>query len=285
VGDLSIDTELIDLGGGNYRATLSPDWEIWGPMGGYVASVALRAVGRASRFHRPASFFCHYLAVATFDDVDVSVTKLKGARRAESHWVEVTQGGTPILEATVWSIGDVDGLVHNDCKPPLVPRPELLRALHEVPRPLPDDRPRYPFWDNVDVRLLSFEEVWPPRMPNPSIWRQWCRLVPTSRFEDPWLDACRSLIFIDIQSWPSASGPHVADPAKFTAPMLDLYVAFHDPNNSSEWLLADGSGPVAKDGLMGWNGRLWSLTGDLVASGMGQMLCRHLPSRAKRVDK
>ena len=38
--------------------------EIWGPMGGYVASVALRAAGAHSRFDRPASIVGHFLGVA-----------------------------------------------------------------------------------------------------------------------------------------------------------------------------------------------------------------------------
>ena len=33
----------VDGTDGSYRAVLSKDWEIWGPMGGYVAAVALRA--------------------------------------------------------------------------------------------------------------------------------------------------------------------------------------------------------------------------------------------------
>jgi acyl-CoA thioesterase len=53
-------------------------------------------------------------------------------------------------------------------------------------------------------------------------------------------------------------------------------VAFHDPQPASEWLLADGFGPVAKGGLMGWDGRLWAPEGRLVASGQGQLLCRPL---------
>ena len=53
------------------------DWEIWGPCGGYVAAIALRAAGAESPFARPASFFCHYLSVADFAPVDLVVTPLR----------------------------------------------------------------------------------------------------------------------------------------------------------------------------------------------------------------
>jgi acyl-CoA thioesterase-2 len=112
----------------------------------------------------------------------------------------------------------------------------------------------------------------------PPVWQEWCRFVPASTFEDPWIDACRSLILIDVQSWPAASRAHVHGPQHgFYAPSLDLYVAFADPQPGEPWLLCDGFGPVAKHGLMTWNGRLWSAGGRLVATGEGQLLCRRMP--------
>jgi acyl-CoA thioesterase-2 len=277
MGNLADDTALEEVGDGHYRASLSAEWEIWGPMGGYVAATALRAVGRASRFDRPASFACHYLGVAQFDAVDLEVTALRSARTAESHRVAVSQQGRPILDAVVWSIGDVEGLEHDLTDAPMVPGPDLLRPEEEL-RTSTEGRPGYPFWDNFDTRPLSFHEEWPPPEPMPPVWRRWCRFRPVSTFDDPWLDACRSLILVDIQSWPAASGPHVTGEQRFIAPMLDLYVAFNDPRPSSQWLLADGHGPLARDGLMAWDGRLWSEDGHLVASGTGQMLCRRLPA-------
>ena len=42
MGDLEVDTAVRPCGDGHFEATLSSDWEIWGPMGGYVAACALR---------------------------------------------------------------------------------------------------------------------------------------------------------------------------------------------------------------------------------------------------
>ena len=48
VGDFEVDTRL-EGGDGRYRALVSKDWEIWGPNGGYMAALALRAAGREAR--------------------------------------------------------------------------------------------------------------------------------------------------------------------------------------------------------------------------------------------
>ena len=48
MGDLGVDTAVEALGDGRYRAHVSRDWEIWGPEGGYIASLALRAAGAES---------------------------------------------------------------------------------------------------------------------------------------------------------------------------------------------------------------------------------------------
>ena len=55
MGDLAADTAVTEVGEGRYTARLSRDWEIWGPMGGYVAATALRAAGAASPFD-PVSY-------------------------------------------------------------------------------------------------------------------------------------------------------------------------------------------------------------------------------------
>jgi acyl-CoA thioesterase II len=282
MGDLEHDTrvELVRRDGdvAHYRARLSKEWEIWGPMGGYVASAALRAAGAESPFDRPASFFCQYLGVAAFEDIDLAVTPIRVARTALAQRVEVTQGDRRILECTVWSIGGVDGLAHDVTATlrPDVASPDELRPIEEL---LSEEElqqgPAFAFWNNLDARPLHFSRE-PPVDPAP-VWQEWVRFRPTPTFSDPWVDACRALIVVDLQSWPSAGRAHPRGHG-FIAPSLDLYVAFHDPCPDSAWLLADGAGPIARDGLMAWNGRLWSEDRRLIASGTGQLLCRRIPA-------
>jgi acyl-CoA thioesterase-2 len=205
---------------------------------------------------------------------------LRSARTALAQRVEVRQGERAILEATVWSVGDVEGLEHDltAAARPDVPGPDELVDLTEL---LTEEElaqgPPYAFWNNLDTRPIEFTRERPADQ-KPE-WREWLRFSPQATFEDPWVDACRALIVVDVQSWPSAGRAHV-QPHGFIAPSLDLYVAFHDPRPASAWLLADGAGPVARDGLMAWNGRMWSEDGALVASGTGQLLCRRVGPRA-----
>ena len=275
MGDLANDTRVERVSDTRFRAHPDPAWEIWGPMGGYMVALALRAAGLAATFDRPASLACQYLGVATFDPVDIEVTTARRTKRAESLRVAITQGERPILDTLLWCIGDVEGLTHDEIEPPDVPGPDDLTPWEE----LLDDGPPFPFWNNVESRPVEFHPEWPPPGPVPPMWRTWCRMRPTPTFTDPWLDAARTAILIDVQSWPPAHTHHAwADPP-FIAPSLDLYVAFHAPAPADPWLLADGYSPVAGDGLVGWTGRLWSSgTRHLVASGAGQQLCRPIPT-------
>src|SRR4051812_3005820 len=207
MGDLGQDTAVEPCGDGRYRATINADWEIWGPMGGYVASCALRAAGDASEHAHPAALSCHYLGVARFEPVDITVETQKRGRTATSQLVRINQDGRPILSAMVWSVGDNEGLEHDETVPPDLPGPDALPSIDElVP---PDAQAPYPFWRNFDAKPIDFEADWPPSGPRPARWQEWLRFLPTATFEDPWVDAARSVILVDLPSWPSAHRPHV----------------------------------------------------------------------------
>jgi acyl-CoA thioesterase-2 len=278
MGDLAAQTAVTLLDGPDgdgvvhCSARLSSDWEIWGPEGGYVAAVALRAAGVASPLARPASFFCHYLSVAAFDEVELTVTPLRAGRTVLSQRVEMFQGGRRVLDAMVWSVGEVAGLAHEDLAPPDVPDPDDLKSPEAL---WPDQPARFNFWDNFDQRPIDYFESWPPPGPASPTWRTWVRCRPTATFADPWVDAARSLVVLDVVSWPAGSRPHAYAEPPFIAPSLDLYASFQHPGTTSDWLLLDGHSPVAEDGLLSWNGRVWNRQRKLIASGGGQALFRH----------
>lgn len=98
----------------------------------------------------------------------------------------------------------------------------------------------------------------------------------TPTFADPWTDAARSVVLIDLPSWPAAVRPHAWQRPPFTAPTLDLNVAFHRPALDEPWLLCDGAAPVSTRGMFGWRANVWSPGGALHASGGGQCLYRRM---------
>jgi acyl-CoA thioesterase-2 len=276
VGDLAEDTAVEACGDGRFTASLSGDWEIWGPMGGYVAACALRAAGATVPGQRPVAFSCHYLGVARFATVDLRVEVRRQGRTATAQRVELTQEGRPILDAMVWSAGEVEGLEHDETTPPDVPGPSALASIEEL---VPDDAaPPFPFWSNLDAKPVAFEMPWPPDGPRPAVWQQWLRFRPTASFEDPWVDAARVVVLVDLPSWPSAHRPHAWRQHGFMAPTLDLNVAFHRPTAGHEWLLCDGAAPVSTGGVFGWTARVWSPGGTLHGSGGGQCLYRRVPA-------
>jgi acyl-CoA thioesterase II len=268
VGDFEADTRLVG-GAGHYRAVLSPDWEIWGPNGGYLAAIALRAAGQEAHVPRPACFSAHFLAIARFGEVDVEVLALRRGRSTESFRVSLRQEGRPILEAMVRTAAAGPGLEHDATRAPELPEPEGLRSAEELRQP--GQGAPFPFWQNLDAR-----PVWPgrftetPRAREP-LWREWYRFRPRATFDDPFLDAGRMLLLIDTLSWPAACQPH-PEPA-FRAPNLDVTAWFHRADPTGEWLLADHEGCVAEGGLMGTTARIWSRDGRLLASGGAQLFC------------
>jgi len=276
VGDVERQTAVTLEDDGRYRAMVHRDWEIWGPGGGYVAAIALRAAGAESPFRRPASFFCHYLSVAEFAPVDLVVTPLRSGRTVLAQRVEMTQEGRPVLQAMVWSVGQVEGLEHEDVSPPDVPDPDDVAPPPPLPPPAPgEDRPIYAFWENFEQRPTNWVNPWPPTEPLPPVWRTWVRYAEGAAPDDWWVDAARTLVVLDVGSWPAGSRPHAYLNPSFIAPSLDLYAAFQDLGTGSEWLLLDAHSPIAATGLLSWTGRVWSRDRRLIASGGGQAVFRH----------
>lgn len=259
------------------QAQLSRDWEIWGPNGGYIAAIALRAAGAATALPNPASFSGHFLNVAAFDAIDIEVVTLRAAKRAESLRVSLSQNGRPIFEAIVWVVADGDGLAHDFAEMPAVPRPDQLRPFEDLIPP-EDLKQRYRFWQNLEQRPIDFIP-WPQRRPGSAEFREWYRFRPRARCGDAFADAARVLLLIDTMGWPAVCRAHPTN-GSWIAPSLDVYAQFHRPATEHDWLLVDATAPVAAGGVIGGQARVWSEDGALLASGGGQLLCRPVPQPA-----
>jgi acyl-CoA thioesterase II len=274
MGRLDDDTAVAPVGDGRYEAVLTEDWNIWGPNGGYLAAVALRAAGAHSSLDRPrpASLQCHFLGVAAFAPVQLDVTVLRGARRAEALRVSMSQEGQPVLEALVWTVGEgLDGMDHVGASMPDVPVWSECPPLADM---LPPDYKRHRFADNVEERWLEPFVPFDVRPASEPEFLVWVRLRPEPAFDDPFVDGGRLAVLVDTFQWPAAARGHDGATLDYVAPSLDLTCQFHRPAPASEWLLVEARSPLAADGLVAGTSRVWDEAGRLVASGSQMMLCR-----------
>jgi acyl-CoA thioesterase-2 len=240
--------------------------------------IALRAAGAHSRFDRPASIAGHFLGVATFErPLECRVTTLRAAKRAESLRVSCGQGGDPVFEAMVWAVGDVTGLEHDVTMRPDKPGPDGLASVAERLQDA-EKGPYHRFWSNFDERVPdeNWVDDWQHRPPGDPVHRHWYRYVPASTFDDPWVDACRSLILVDTLGWPAACGRHPR--SAYMAPSIDIACGFHRAEPDEPWLYAEATSPSAANGLIGCETRVWARGGALLAHGTSQLLCRPAPA-------
>jgi acyl-CoA thioesterase II len=276
--NLWIDTAVEAVAGvpGRYRATLSPEWAVWGPSGGYTAAIALRAAFAESRLSRPASFHCHFLAVGEFGPAELEVTNLGGGKRAESLRVDLRQGDRLLLAATAWFVDDgLGGYEHDVGRRPDVPGPEALKAYQELAQEYDQ---WYPIWRSIEGRPVQFGE--PPGDP---VWHTWMRLTDTP-IDGRAADALRQLFWLDLPGWNATIAAHQW-PFRFLTPNLDLTIQFHRFAPGEEWMLVDGFVPLATDGLVGCVSRLWARDGRLLATSTSKHVCRPNPGYAEEMER
>ncbi len=268
MGDFEIDTR-VEGNAGVYRAELSRDWEIWGPNGGYMAAIALRAAGALAQIPRPVSFAGHFLRPAKFDPVDIAVEAIQSGRRAESLRVRIRQDERPVFEAIVRTARAGPGLEHVDYPSPDVPGPEGLANMDELRK---EQTQYHKFWQNLEGRPIVNRWVAPEeRVPEAPRARDWFRFRPREVFDDPFVDAARGLLLVDTMLWPAAYNRH-PNP-DFIAPSLDLTAQFHRASPESPWLFCDAHAPLGEAGLISGSARIFDIEGRLVASGGSQLMC------------
>ena len=110
------------------------------------------------------------------------------------------------------------------------------------------------FWQNFDERPVTWIDDWENRQPGEPEAGGWYRYVPRSTFDDPWVDACRSMILLDTFGWPAVCRLHLR--SEYIAPSIDLSVGFHRAQPAEPWLYAQATAPSAHAGLIGCEGRV-----------------------------
>lgn len=267
-----LEATSVEREGDRYVAAIDPEWFIWGPFGGYLAALAMRAMGAHSAQRRPATFSCQYLNVGEAGPVDVEVVIRKSGRRAECLQARLTQRGKVLLEAQSWIVGDgLTGLTHEHGRMPDVPPVSELAPWDGFG----DPEAQAPIWKHLERRPKDRVggPDYPPGKPE---WSCWVRLTDTVPADDLAAQAARAVLWMDMAPWNAALVAHPR-PTTYIAPTLDLTVQFqghlYDPDvTASDWLLVTTTSPTAAAGLFGAHGALWSESGKLVAIGAAQAL-------------
>jgi acyl-CoA thioesterase II len=257
----------------SHTTFIDPEWCVWGPIGGYVASIALRAVGFAvPANHRPVTLTCQFLAKGEPGRAEVIVEPLKTGSTSFFN-VRLVQKGELFLQAQVCTTAKSDGPDQVGVAAPDVPRPEALESFATQLERF--GHTPMGFWKNVDGRQVDFR---PPGDPDPRGCRTecWLRFEDWKASADPFLDGARALILIDTNIWRAYNRGQFELP-KHVAPSLDLAVWFHDAAPDSKWQLVEANADFARHALLNGSARVWSEDGRLVASGGGQ--CLFVPLR------
>ena len=269
MGGLVAATALTPSGSG-YTVALDRDWEIWGPAGGYIAAIALRAVReRAAAGHRPVTITGQFVRVARWETLDVAVEAIKEGASA-LYAVTLSQEGRPVFLAQVWTTSRADASLPVTPTMPDVPRPETLRDQEAIAaeRGIANNR----FWTNLESRPVHFRLHSDPPAPVPQQYR-WMRFRdwPADGADDLFFDAMRSALLIDLGIWPG-HWHRLTESAAYLAPSLDLTVYFHGNRAAGDWLLSEADSDVSGDGLISGRVRMWSADGRALATGSGHCL-------------
>lgn len=253
---------------GGYVATLDPAWNIWGPAGGYIAAIALRAVRHhADPAHRPLTLTGQFVRVARPGHLDVQVMPVKSGGTALFS-VTLSQDANTVFQAQVWTSS------RNDMSLPTAPVIPIVAAPHGL-RPIDDLMTERgvdvtSFWQNLDGRPTNFRTAGDPPADDSHQYR-WMRFRDWEPTNDPFLDAMRAVLLIDIGIWP-AHWHRQSERGNYLAPSLDVWAHFHGTPTAGDWLLSDAITDVSGHGTISGTVRIWSEAGQAMATGGGHCL-------------
>ncbi|KJS26991.1 MAG: hypothetical protein VR75_04710 [Hyphomonadaceae bacterium BRH_c29] len=248
---------------------LRPDWGLWSPAGGYITALALRAVGEATAFARPASMTCHFLRMGAYAPAEIRVESVKAGRRSELLKADLVQDGKTLLTCHVWAVPDTaPGLAHDDTQEDL-PAPLSVPTI-ETQYP---DQPVHPFFQRFEQRPIRGM----PRAGDVARAAEltgFYRFSPNVKASDPFVDAGRVLILLDTFGWLAQYPAHPEDePSPWIAPNIDYHYRFHRLTQHADWLHMRVKAPIALDGLMSTDGEIRDEAGHLLATGSSQLMC------------
>lgn len=270
MSDFGDDSAVTRAADGTVLARVSPAWDGFGPNGGFLATLALRAAGECAEGIPASTIHCQFLNAPEHGEIGFTVTPLARSTRSVTIEVIGRQPGRAVLAALVRAVRPAPaGRTLALDRPPDVPGPELLRPTEEL---LPAKLLHLvPMTRNFEVRPVTWERSWPPPPGRRPAYLGWCRFRPTPVFADPLVAAGRALVLLDSYVW-AAVERGTEGGGGLWARSTDLSVTILDPGVAEEWLLCDVTVVRLGHGSITAAGTVWSPGGAALATGQMNMV-------------
>jgi acyl-CoA thioesterase-2 len=263
MADFEHDTRVVQTQTG-WQATLSPEWQVQGPQGGYVAAIALRAMAAAvEEGFVPVSLTGQFLTSATAAPAEVDATLLRQGRQAAFTTSTVKQESKARLGASACFFHTTDGpnllkLAPPDLPPPDECQPMIMRT---------SGGQRFTFHENL--RLLLPENTRQDASRNEFVF--WARYREQTWGDDPLINAAALIPLLDMAVFPAS---YQAIPNLRGAVSLDLTIHWHNRQQGGSWIAMRGRCQHAGGGMLNGWAEAWTPEGMLLATGTQQVVIR-----------
>ena len=251
-------------------------------FGGLVVSQALVAVSRTVPERPPHSLHSYFLLPGDpTKPIRYEVERLRDGGSFSARRCVAKQDGRTIFALTASFHAVEDGLDYAPTMPN-VPKPEALPDLAGLKAALGDKMPagvrRYLERDRpIDLRIIDLSRFGPrptgtPPRTGQRIWMRAKGSLP----DDPAIHRATLAYLSDMTLLDTTLVPHdgsVFD-GKVQAASLDHAIWFHRPFRADEWMLYDKEAQSTQSARGLSRGRLFSASGDLIATTMQEGLIR-----------
>lgn len=248
------DTAVTELEPGLFQGSVSRDWWIvFGPNGGFLAAMLVRAMGAAvaDESRTPRSLTIHYTAAPGEGPVDIRTTVERAGRSLSTVTARMEQGERLIaLAIGAFSRNRPAAVEYDELPAPDVPPPEDL--------PLIEPHPQMPrFSQQWEIHFAIGSPPFSGATDGPTVSGGWIR----PREQHP-IDA--PLVAQLTDAWLPAVFVRLAQPD--AVPTIDLTIHFRSELPlPADYVLVSFESRLSKGGFVEEDGRIWSREGQLIA--------------------
>jgi len=236
-----------------YRSTIEPGWDILGATnGGYLMSLAARAMAEVAERPNPVTITAHYLNPAGPGPVTIDTDVIKQGKQFATVQARLNDPQRPLvaLQGTFGDLQPSSALKRFEAGPPDLPPPEDCVGVE------PTDTFPPPFFGKVEVLLHPDDVPLLSDAPRQPRIRGWFRLREGER-----IDTFALLVAVD--GFPPAI--FNADQAPGWTPTIELTTHIRAVPVSDGWLACAFTTRFITGGFLEEDGEVWDATGRLIA--------------------